>query len=230
MSFPKLVMLVPTRKRANSAIELVGEFERTAHKRTELCFLVDSDDPQIGIYSQLVGAAQGRVRVMIDVPQRIGPWLNFAGPAFANRAAFVGFMGDDHRPRTEGWDIALMDSLTHPGVAYGNDGHQGANLPTACIMSSAVIKALGYFCPPGLVHLYLDNYWRQLGEDLGNLQYLPEVYIEHMHPAAGKAPMDATYSWTMSREALDADQLRYEEFLAGRWPADLKHLREELDS
>jgi hypothetical protein len=105
-------------------------------------------------------------------------------------------MGDDHVPRTAGWDatiVAHLDDPKEPRITYGDDLLQGANLPTAVFLQSKTVRALGYMCPPGMVHLYLDNFWKTLGEHLGTLGYLPEVVIEHLHPAAGKAAMDAGY-------------------------------------
>ena len=47
--------------------------------------------------------------------------------------------------------------------------------------------------PPGMIHLYFDNFWLDFGRAMGKITYLPDVIIEHMHPAVGKAVLDAGY-------------------------------------
>ena len=66
--------------------------------------------------------------------------------------------------------------------------------------------------PRGLVHLYVDDYWRTLGERLGTLRYLDDVNIQHLHPTAGTAPEDDGYASVNSSERYAADHARYAEF------------------
>ncbi len=121
-----------------------------------------------------------------------------------------------------------MEALATPGVAYGNDLFQSSKLPTAVVISSQIIRTLGYFVPPGMTHLYLDDYWRQLGTDIGSFHYLPDVIIEHMHPAAHKGPWDEGSLRVNSGDMWAADGQAYTQFIRNRWPADLAELREAL--
>jgi hypothetical protein len=56
-----------------------------------------------------------------------------------------------------------------------------------------------------LRHLYIDNYWLELAGAAGCLTYLPDVVIEHMHPAYGKAEWDESYRRVNSPEMYGAD-------------------------
>jgi radical SAM superfamily enzyme YgiQ (UPF0313 family) len=98
-------------------------------------------------------------------------------------------------------------------VAYGNDLLQSENLPTAVMLSKAIVSALGGMVPPKLRHLYLDNFWKRLGEDLGNLVYVPQVIIEHCHPLAGKAEWDEGYRLVNAREMYSFDALVYDNYI-----------------
>ncbi len=94
------------------------------------------------------------------------------------------FMGDDHIPRTQGWDKAFIQALgQNTGIVYGDDLLQGANLPTAFGMSRDLVNELRGMTFPGCVHLFFDNFVKQLGLDLEYLKYLPDVIIEHLHTA-----------------------------------------------
>jgi hypothetical protein len=81
------------------------------------------------------------------------------------------------------------------------------------MMSNAIVSALGGMVPPKLRHLYLDNFWKKLGEDLGNLVYLDQIIIEHCHPLAGKAEWDEGYRSVNAREVYSFDALAYDFYI-----------------
>jgi hypothetical protein len=142
--------------------------------------------------------------------------INKAANAIAkqNKYDFFAFLGDDHRPRTAEWDLQLMAAMQRqPSMAYGNDLLQGKRLPTMIVMTSDIVKALGGMVPPNMKHLYLDNFWKKLGEDLGALTYLDDVIVEHMHPVAGKAEWDEGYKEVNAQEVYSFDALAYQNYI-----------------
>jgi len=220
-------MICPSRGRPHSAAELIRLWPQVT-AAAMLLVVADADDPHADGYARLSRWQMAQVAV-ISGPRGPGPVLNMVAPGLAAVFPAVGFLGDDHRPRTPGWDKTLTDALiTRPGVAYGDDGLRGEELPTAVVMSAALVRRLGYMCPPGLTHLYVDAFWKQLGTDIGNLQYRPDVLIEHLHPSAGKAAADDGYARMLALEAAGTDRRTYDEFLCQRWPADLARLRDSL--
>jgi len=193
-----LMVIVPTRGRPESAVRLSRAFEETTASGALPVFVVDHDDPSLPGYKEALD--QGLVpRLLVWDGAQGGAGLcfplNFAARRYAEAVDYVGFMGDDHLPRTLGWDTEMireLDSL-EPRIAYGNDLLQGANLPTAVFMQSRMIQATGVMAPQVMRHLYLDNYWKELGERTGGLRYRDDVVIEHLHPVAGKADWDEGY-------------------------------------
>jgi hypothetical protein len=177
---------------------------------------------------------------VMTVPDRLGlrglgPVLNWAARQLADEHDFLTFVGDDHLPHKTSplWDERLAWSLKgRPGVAYGNDLFQRERLPTMALVDARVVRVLGYLCPRGMEHLWLDDFWKRLGEDLGNLVYLPDVIIEHLHPAAGKAPLDRGYLQKgLNPKVYAADRARYERFLREKWRGengDLARLKQVL--
>jgi hypothetical protein len=220
-----LLTICPSRGRPGSIRALLEAWQET-NAVAELLVVVDDDDPSLPEYLDL----RSQVRIEVNsVARRLGPILNaFAVPA-ANNYDVIGFIGDDNRPRTPGWDSALTGGLAnHPGVAYGNDLIQGAKLPTSAVISASIIRELGYMCPPPVTHLFLDDFWRKLGEDVGCLLYFPDVIIEHLHPAVGKAQWDESYRQNNASNQYDADKAALQFFLQSQWPTDLTRLRERL--
>jgi hypothetical protein len=124
----------------------------------------------------------------------------------------VGFMGDDHRVRTHGWDALLMEAAGPWGIAYGDDLLRGAELPTSVVMAADIVRTLGWMGPPTLGHMYIDDYWRDLGRAVDDLHYVPEVVIEHLHPAAGKAAMDESYQRSNHPDQYARDCAAYAEY------------------
>ena len=225
-----LSLLVPTRGRPENAVRLFNAVAETvALADTHVAFVVDWDDPKKQDYEDLLPVQAELMIVPEDGPKRMGPVLNWAVRQKVISHDFIAFMGDDHLPRTVGWDDLLIASLGgKPGVAYGNDLNQGAKLPTSVLMSSGVPGNLGYMSPPGCEHLYLDDFWKFLGEMLGNLKYSHEVIIEHLHPTVGKGTWDSSYAATNSGHQFEHDQRAYETFIKTQWPSDWERLRAGL--
>lgn len=145
------------------------------------------------------------------------------------RVTHIGFMGDDHRVRTPGWDYALAKAAGPWGVAYGDDGIQHEALPTATVMSADIVRVLGKMGPPTLYHMYIDNYWEALGRGLGHLVYMPNILIEHLHPSAGLAEMDESYERTNAPEQYERDSAAWELYRRGQLLDDIEQVLWQRD-
>ncbi len=229
-----MLYIVPSRGRPGNIVSLIGAWE-TTRTRAELFVAIDHDDPALDEYMKVLKTAPpwckwGRVRR--ERRGMVGA-LNYFANQFSKidlGYAALGFMGDDHAPRTFAWDAMLMDALRlMPGVAYGNDLIQGANLPTAVAMSTQIVRATGRMAPMTLKHLYVDNYWKSLGERIGRLTYLPNCVIEHMHPIAGKALWDSGYEEVNAGSMYEHDQRAYAKFVAeGGLERDVAAIRRHI--
>ncbi|MFI2437408.1 hypothetical protein [Streptomyces sp. NPDC018693] len=213
-----LAVIVPTRGRPHTVAELAAAFRDTCTERTWLLFAVDADDPEYARYRAAVDeafVAHRRVQLTVQPAGTMVSALNHAASVLLEapgwtRPDAIGFMGDDHRPRTKGWDRAYLDALTAlPGIVYGNDLLQGPALPTQCAISAHVVRALGHMAPAELTHLYVDNYWRDLGAAAGCLSYLPGVIVEHLHPMAGKADWDEGHRRVNQPAMYERDKAAY---------------------
>ena len=224
-----LVVLVPSRGRPGNAARLAEAFDRTCVlPGTRLVFGVDDDDHTGGEYLPLRSE-----RVGVDiVPSRGGPGMNAAlnrmAVEYAPRFEVVGFMGDDHVPRTDGWDARVCEALAHrPGVAYGDDLLQREALPTQVFLTSTVVETLGWMAPPAQRHLYLDNFWLMLGRQVG-ITYLSDVVIEHLHPIARKAEVDDGYRLVNARQMYARDEKAFTEYLASDFSSDVTRVMAAL--
>lgn len=221
----RMLTIIPTRGRNDNAVRLFEAINATADL-TEVVFAIDSDD--VETYTGLISAVDGLPNVKVVIADRMGMngTLNHWALWFAPDYDYICFMGDDHLPRTGGWDAKLAEAIgTDAGIAYGNDLLQGENLPTAVVMSSKIIRATGFMSPPNLKHLFLDNYWLAIGQALGNANYLPDVILEHLHYTNGKAEHDERYAAVNNSEMHNGDQAIFAEYLATEFSNDVENVK-----
>ncbi len=217
-------LIVTSRGRPDNWARLSRELAYTTTTDLDVWLILDDDDPTAEAYEVPSSKLHGR--------RHIGPRLGHIGSLneWAANAAeqgyrIIGQVGDDHVPRTIGWDARIREALDMPGIAYGNDLFQGENLPTAVFMHGDVIRATGKFAPERLWHLYADNYWRDLGAAAGCLRYLPDVIIEHLHPAAGKSEHDATYEDSNNGGVWTADAAEWDRYQREQLPEDIARVK-----
>ena len=81
-------------------------------------------------------------------------------------------------------------------------------------MTANIVQTLNGMIPDGFAHLYLDNFWLRLGQDLNAIRYLPETVVEHLHPVTGKSKWDDSYRETNSTESYSADLAMFQTYIA----------------
>ena len=221
MAALNVAVMIPSRGRPAALRDAITCAQDHAASGVALYVGLDGDDDAdytgIGIEVAAVVHAKGRMR--------LGAWLNTLSKlALDDGQDVIGFTGDDHRLRTDGWDTLVTDAM--PSMVYGDDLLQGERLPTACFWHRDVIAALGFYCPPVLTHFYLDDFWLRLATDLQCRTYLSGLVVEHLHPSAGKADRDATYD--ASEPLLQYDRVTFARYLAERYATDLQRAKAAL--
>ncbi len=209
-------------------LDFGGEFDRYLVADTKLVLIFDQDDEHL---PQYISENDNRWEYFISPPTKRGMVgaLNNAYWHYersGNLGFAVGFMGDDHRPRTPAWDEAYLRELRRmgSGFVYGNDLFQYAEMPTQVAFTSDIAKALGCMCPPQFRHLCVDVVWREWGRGMGRLTYLPDVIIEHMHYLAGKAREDRNYRAVNSILIAEHDGATYKDYMENQYWYDIEKL------
>lgn len=221
-----LVVIIPSRGRPLAVADLARACQATCTADTVLLVALDTDDRTAPEY---VAPAGTTVYFSLSEPAgHVGAINAGAAAALRDFAPFaVAKLDDDHRPRTTGWDAKLLEALRDlgTGIAYGNDLFAGERLPTAPAMTADIVAALGFMGPPALRHLYVDDYWRDLGRAAGCLRYLPGVVVEHLHPMAGKAAWDDGYARANDPAQYERDGAAYRDYLAGPFAEDVAKVK-----
>lgn len=216
------LVIIPTRSRPDNAERAMKQLQEFS-TISDLMLAIDDDDE--ANYPRLEGIAYE-----VNPRLRMNGTLNLVANKYADKYETITFLGDDHMVRTEGWDEKLYAPIKEKGygLSYGNDLFQKENLPTAVMQSTNIIRTLGYFAPPKLIHLYMDNYWKTLGQVLNALFYKDNVIVEHMHYLIGKSTVDEGYIEVNSGEIYNKDRETFIEYVNTEFPAEIAKLEEAL--
>ena len=208
---PLISVLCPTRGRPFQVQELIDTATRTATYPDQLQFVfyIDGDD---------------KTRHSVQDLQRIDPRVAvITGPRVVlsqmwnecytlAKADVLMQCGDDIRFRTRGWDTkVLRQFLGYPDrivLVHGQDGIQGDRIATHGFLHRRWVEVVGYFVPPIFASDYNDMWLTEVADLINRRLYLPQVYTEHMHPVAGKGPLDRTHQERLARHNTeDCDRL-----------------------
>ena len=214
----KLLLNVLTKGRPEKHLEFYESFKINSTV-TDLVFVLSLGDIQ---YPRIPGVKYETV----DSPTMSGK-LNNIAVKYANDYDYIAFMGDDVRIRTNAWDAKMLDEISSipNAIAYGNDLYQGEDLPTAVLMDANIIRTLGFMSPPTFKHLYIDNFWKRLGQELSSLKYFSEIILEHLHFTIGKAVEDDTYRESSSNKAFLEDSEAYHYYINNNLDNDIAKLK-----
>lgn len=218
----KIALLIPTRGRSESIKNILEEYKTYGGGYTDVIMGVDTDDPKYLEYMDLLGKYDN-LFVHIGPRKRLGPTLNDMATIYAPQYYILGFIGDDMRPRSEKWDISIITEMAkiRSGFVHGDDGHWGEQLATQIFVSSDIIEKLGYMVPPGMIHMYLDNFWSEFARAIDRFSYRGDIKIDHLHPAWGKAEMDESYLETNTNERMNQDRALFEEYKRTKMQEDV---------
>lgn len=198
----KIAIIIPTRERPQKINDLhkiwFNMLDTTC--TTDCIIVLDEDNEET--YPRLPGFIYMIVKT--GTQKGANYPLNQAAHSLCNNYEYIGFWGDDHVPRTQNWNSIMYEVLNTNkpyAIGYGNDLFQKQNLPTQVIMDSKYIQTLGYMSHPSFSHLFIDNFWKFMGIYMGNLNYMDNVIIEHLHYSLGKCPFDNMYAINNSSQA-----------------------------
>jgi hypothetical protein len=217
-----MIIIVPTRSRPQNVAPVVEAFRETDafEDGAELYFVADRDDPAFGGYQEAAVALTGNVRrsvTLLDASswEPLVPKLNKAAHYLyiTRHSEHIGFMGDDHRPRTRGWVKTYRDELERmgTGVVSCPDGYRPDDLPTHWVMTADIVRELGgRMVPAPVEHLYCDDAVRDLAKAAECYSFRADVLVDHLNPfAGGRAEMDDQYARVNGSQQYRKDRAGY---------------------
>jgi hypothetical protein len=216
-----LLVVTPTRARPERIMRLASSINRTATAKTDLIVGLDDDDDTA---AEVVEALKPYgVQCMRGPRAGLGPWSNTLVQAgFGDYKAYAS-LGDDHVPRTLGWDAECLSQLDAMGGGYVvPNGLLSPGLPEQVVISAPVVEALGWLCLPSLDHWYVDRAWYDFATITQRYRWLDKVMVEHWQDPSDQTGADA---WA----TLEADRHVYATWLGSeQFAADVATVRKAI--
>ncbi len=220
----KIAIICPTYGRPKSFNQIFENWQQHNTDLSDFYFVFEENEVHLQQQTQAKSIiAPSGTRGMVRP-------LNFAANILSQHYKYILFVGDDHRFRTADWDaqfIQAFENLNGTGYVYAPEGYHNENLATACAFSSNIVRAIGYACLPTLKHLFVDVYWMDMMAELGKA-YLPNVFIEHMHPVYGKSNWDENYTAVNDTAIGEHDKQTYEHWKLTQKNHDIDTIKSAL--
>lgn len=221
----KILILVPSRssdgKRINSLNRLYNSWISTTDGNSDFLLGIDENDKHH--YPNYENIILDINKQQLNVIEKI----NYLSSKYIKNYDYVYFVGDDCYFKTSGWENKFLEESRDKKYVmfYPNDFLQGHRLSTHIFMSTRIIKKLGFMGPPCLKHMFVDNFWMNLGNALGCLKYFPDVILEHMHYSVGKNEIDDLYKKNDSY--YNEDQNNFHLYMKNNFYNDVKKVKDE---
>ena len=191
----ELAVLVPVLGRPHRVQPFLDSL-RAATPDHRVLFICDPDD------SPMIAAVAAADEDWIEVSDNYAAKINAGIEETDEPFIFCGADDLDFHP---GWFETARDLLELPvGVVSTNDlcnaRNAKGNLATHPLVARWYVEEQGTVDEPGKLmhegypHEYVDRELTETAQHRGAFAHCPESVVEHLHPMAGKAPMDALYA------------------------------------
>lgn len=169
----------------------------------EHIYALDHDDETIGPF----------VTCRHVINPRRGPVAAWNEAAKFSRGEILIQLSDDWDPPVH-WDKLILrkfEGIDRPAVLAISDGHRTDQLLCMAIINRNRYKQQGYMFHPEFFSMFSDNLFTDRAYADGVVIDAPDIVIEHLHPAFGKAEMDETYARSNAPENYEAGLATYEQ-------------------
>jgi hypothetical protein len=185
-----ILIILPSKGRPEKIEEFYNTWRKTTNKLSDLLVCLDDDDPDLRKYKK-----HKDIIFDIDQGKSFGDACRRAFKKFPNYKYYY-MVADDTRLRSGNWEKRFMEKIEEnsgKGVCFGDDLMLGSKMGTSVFISGNIFRAIGYILPKGLIHMYTDVFWNELGKQIDKIYYFPDVIAEHMHFSVGKSEVDSIY-------------------------------------
>jgi hypothetical protein len=206
----KLLIKFPTRGRKQKFFKVFKQYQNLCEDLDNTHFLVtlDNDDDDMKpseveeIFNTfknvkvIYGNSTSKIHAINRDIEMVGDW------------DIVLLASDDMTPKVKGYDNIIRNKMKEhypdtDGVLWFNDGHQGNNLNTLCILGKKYYDRFGYIYYPEYKSVWSDNEFMMVGNLLGKQTYFDKVIIEHEHPDWGYGRRDDIHQINSKNESHD---------------------------
>lgn len=220
-----LMVMVPTRGRRVQCERLLESFRENTDN-ADIAFILDQDDEETYKDMEWGDALAG----VLTPRESLSGKLNQTAAAFTGLYDVLMFVADDYTFDTPHWDTLMLDILEDmggTGMVFPENQHRP--LPAIVMISSDIIRELGWFAQPQLKHYCLDEVWNFLGRRADLIRKARDVVVKHHHYMVDPfQPRDETYSVTEEAYA-QQDVAKFREWMGTEGPGMAARLRRKFN-
>ena len=228
---PDMTWFYPSYGRAQKCANVLLMMRRQGAEADGFVY-VSEDDPEIEAYQALplprgwaltvMPAGQGWLADKLNHAFRTHPDLPWYGVVYDDLVFTTDF---------EGQLVGAAGKYKIASAAYMADRMAaGSRIHGAAVFGGELLRALGFWVPVGIRHLYTDDAWELIGKTLHIWRTLPDVVTIHDHPATTNAAWDATYARGNSEDRYKADQEAFRNWCDKSATVDILRVSEALDA
>jgi hypothetical protein len=149
------------------------------------------------------------------------------------RADWIGLLGDDQVPLTSEWDRKLLARVLGWNLVSCYDDNwqineRGGRIAGTILWSGDLYRAIGYLFPPGMHHVYIDDYLEELGQLSGCWSFaeqaVADVVIAHLHYTRKMSDYDETYKRAYETYG-DSDNSTWQQWRANELGAAVERVK-----
>lgn len=184
----KILIKFPTRSRPEKFFKVLDKYVELLEEPANVQFLIscDLDDPSM-FNPEVIERLHGYKNLTLKFGMNKNKIEAINADIEGRDFDIILLASDDMIPQQEGYDTIIRQNFKkfYPdtdGVLWFNDGYQGTNLNTLCILGKKYYDRFGYIYHPSYVSLWCDNEFSEVSKILNKVKYINHVIIKHEHP------------------------------------------------
>ena len=184
----KILVKFPTRGRPVRFLDTFKKYVDFAHNKPDIFFMVTLDSDDETVTPEFINDIQStfsNVQVDVDTSGTKIAAIN-RDMKKAPHYDILLLASDDMIPVKPGYDEIIRNNMKkyYPdtdGVLWFNDGIQGRNLNTLCILGRKYYNRFGYIYYPEYKSFYCDDEFTYIATQLRKQTYFNDIIIKHDH-------------------------------------------------
>ena len=222
----KIAIILPVRNNNSYRAERLKTCLSSWREQTEglSSIHIIIDDDEVDVFKFLEDYTF--VTVHVRARMKLIPKINSVAVLIAGIYDYLAFVGDDIVFKTK-WESTFIEYFKSVpvGLAYANtmDREDVGNFASHPVITSNMVRELGFYGCPAVDHTYFDNFWMDICRDLGHTKYFEDILWDHSR--IGYAPDDMYWQIV---EGQKENQIRYNQYKEYHYDADLQKIKDKF--
>jgi len=194
----KISILIPTRLRANRLLALIQNIDSTVAQKDNIEILFCIEPYDIETIKLKDANLNPNIKWIIhDTKANNTIFSNLTNILYTHSTGEIILIGaDDIMFHLQDWDNLVRECFNkYPDkilLVNPRDGIQNGAIAPHFFIHKNWIDTIGYVVPPLFKSWYNDTWVTSVAQGLNRYIYLPEFFLEHLHPCTGKTKEDVT--------------------------------------